>query len=77
MALIITPDDPNLYKSMRTPEEIRRRQELCLDLIQDCQDDLTVLEQLVDDHVYDLTLEQVKEYEELCTSILSHPDYVK
>ena len=50
--------------------ELKRRRELTQDLIFVVDEDKSVLEQIVDDYVYRLSDNEVKEYEVLVGSIL-------
>ena len=50
--------------------ELKRRRELTQDLIFVVDEDKSVLEQIIDDYVYRLSDNEVKEYEVLVGSIL-------
>tara|TARA_B100001250_G_C19663176_1_gene728075 strand:- start:344 stop:541 length:198 start_codon:yes stop_codon:yes gene_type:complete len=54
----------------KSTEELQRRRELTDDLIFVVKEDKSVLEQILDDYVYRLSDNEVREYEVLVGSIL-------
>ncbi len=58
------------FISKERESELKRRRELTQDLIFVVDEDKSVLEQIVDDYVYRLSDNEVKEYEVLVGSIL-------
>tara|TARA_B100000287_G_scaffold374481_1_gene374334 strand:+ start:478 stop:708 length:231 start_codon:yes stop_codon:yes gene_type:complete len=55
----------------RTPAQIQQRAQVCKELVLLCQEDSTVLEEIIDEYIYEISDNKVDQLEAICNPFIT------